>query len=134
MAKKQTGMSLDEIAKTEAFKSLGANLQGIMILSLTQRDLHSALKQVCPKWDEATIHKGVLDLLRNENVRKVVNLYAIGESESEPAVDVIPASELAAEVTAETPVTITGSAAEVPTIDCGTFSSDAKADVSESRA
>lgn len=109
---KSTGLNLDRLAQSEAWKSLGKNLQGIMILGLTQRDLAAALRTVYPDWDEPTIHRVVLDLLKDSNVRKVIEFYAVGESESEPAVDVIPASEPAIEVAKELPATV---------IDAGTF-------------
>ena len=106
MKAKQTGLSLAQRAETEAFKLLGKNLQGILILALIQRDLAAALRTVYPEWDRPTVHKVVIDLLRNENVRKVVERYAIGESE--PVVDVIPASEPAGEVAEEIPATVAG--------------------------
>jgi hypothetical protein len=111
MTKKSTGLNLDFLARTEAWKSLGKTLQEIMIVALVQRDLAAALRTVYPNWNEPTIRRVVIDLLKSDAVRHVIELYAVGVSD-EPA-----------KVAAETP-TVTESPAEFPavvTIDCGMF-------------
>lgn len=104
-----SGIAMEELSATEAWRSLGPNIRRLLTLALESRNLRAALHETHPTLDDEMQQLVMGKLLLDPAIQSVVNLYALG----------IPASKtpLNAITTSTPPV-----ASVPPVIECGVLS------------
>ena len=75
---KDSGISMEELSRTDAWKSLDGYLKRLLVQALESRNLPAAVAARYPNLDKTLQRKIADELLSKPAVRQVIDLYALG--------------------------------------------------------
>ncbi len=77
-------ISMESLTSTEAWRSLGSNVKRLLTMALQSRNLLAAIRETHPTLGEDMVHQVAANLLVEPNVRRVIDLYAVGITAAKP--------------------------------------------------